>query len=219
MDPTGLASVQGVNGEKAPRGSRAWTKVEEDTLIECLIGIVQDGWKTDNGFKAGFQRALEKAMRKKLPGTDIVATPHINSKIHVWKKEYSNITDLLSKSGIRWNSTTFMVEVEDEGVWDVSRKADPHVKGMRFKTWPYYGQWLEIFGKDRATGEHIVDPTDFFNEMLRTCGPEQEGETEDKFMPDPSINLAPGTEYNSVCKTPKSVFKSGSREKTQIGRP
>ncbi|KAL8477944.1 hypothetical protein ACS0TY_030011 [Phlomoides rotata] len=206
MDPTGFASGQGGNGEKAPRGRRSWTKVEEDVLIECLIGIVQDGWKADNGFKAGFQRALEKAMRKKLPGTDIVATPHINSKIHVWKKEYSNLTDLLSKSGIGWNSMTSMVEVEDEG-------ADSHVKGMRFKTWPYYGQWLEIFGKDHATGEHVVDPTDLFNEMLCTCGPKQEGDTGDKFMPGPSLNLTPKMEDNSVCKLSKSVFKSGSRGK------
>ncbi|KAL8484622.1 hypothetical protein ACS0TY_027064 [Phlomoides rotata] len=162
MDPTGFASGQGGNGEKAPRGRRSWTKVEEDALIECLIGIVQDGWKTDNGFKA------------------------------------SNLTDLLSKSGIRWNSTTSMVEVKDEGMWDASRKADPHVKGMRFKTWPYYGQWLEIFGKDRATGEHAVDPTDLFNEMLRTCGPEQEGDTRDKFMPGSPLNLFE-TEDNSMC--------------------
>ncbi|KAL8543483.1 hypothetical protein ACS0TY_004139 [Phlomoides rotata] len=108
---------------------------------------------------------------------------------------------------------TSMVEMEDEGVWDASRKADPHVKGVRFKPWPYYGQWLEIFGKDRATGEHAVDPIDLFNEMLRTCGLEQEGETGDKFMPGPSINLAPGTEDNSVCKPPKFVFKSGSKGK------
>ncbi|KAL8543482.1 hypothetical protein ACS0TY_004138 [Phlomoides rotata] len=67
MDPTGFASVQGMNGEKAPRGRRSCTKVEEDALIECLIGIVQDGWKAENGFKAGFQRAFEKEMRKKLP--------------------------------------------------------------------------------------------------------------------------------------------------------
>ncbi|KAL8481224.1 hypothetical protein ACS0TY_027668 [Phlomoides rotata] len=29
-------------------------------------------------------------------------------------------------------------------------QADPHVKGLRYKTWPYYPQWIEIFGKDRA---------------------------------------------------------------------
>ncbi|KAL8492208.1 hypothetical protein ACS0TY_023735 [Phlomoides rotata] len=51
------------------------------------------GWKADNGFKADFQRELEKGMQKILLGTDISAIPHINSKMHVWKKEYGLLTD------------------------------------------------------------------------------------------------------------------------------
>ncbi|KAL8493375.1 hypothetical protein ACS0TY_024549 [Phlomoides rotata] len=61
---------------------------------------MMDGWKAENGFKAGFQRELEKGMRKILPSTDIVVSPHINSKIHVWKKKYSALSDVMSKSGI-----------------------------------------------------------------------------------------------------------------------
>ncbi|KAL8545263.1 hypothetical protein ACS0TY_005448 [Phlomoides rotata] len=151
-------------------------------------------------------------MQKLLPGTDIVANPHINSKIHVWKKEYSALSDLLSKSGIGWNSTTSMIEVDDEGVWDASRRADPQIKGIRFKTWPYYGQWLNIFGKDRVTGENAVDPLDLINEMLRTSAQEQEGETGDKFIPVPpdQVNAA---EENSVCKPTASGIKSKSKGK------
>ncbi|KAL8461845.1 hypothetical protein ACS0TY_033075 [Phlomoides rotata] len=78
---------------------------------------LNDGWKADNGFKAGFQRELEKGMRKLLPGTDLVEKPHISSKIHVWKKEYRSLSDLLSKSGIGWNSTTQTIDVMDETVW------------------------------------------------------------------------------------------------------
>ncbi|KAL8463272.1 hypothetical protein ACS0TY_034062 [Phlomoides rotata] len=88
----GGGNVGGVEIEKgkASRGRRSWTKIEEDTLVQCLTTIVNDGWKAENGFKAGFQRELEKLMRKLLPGTDILATPHINYKIHVWKKEYDS---------------------------------------------------------------------------------------------------------------------------------
>ncbi|KAL8508312.1 hypothetical protein ACS0TY_018780 [Phlomoides rotata] len=70
-------------------------------------------------------------MRKIIPQTDLLATPHINSKIHVWKKEYGALSDLLSKSGIGWNSTTSMIEIEDESVWDSCRRAYLHVKGIR----------------------------------------------------------------------------------------
>lgn len=84
--------------------------------------IVKDGWKADNRYKCGFQRELEKGMRKLLVGTDIVANPHINSKIHVWKKEYGTLFDLLSKSGIGWNSTTNSLDIQDEVVWEIQKK-------------------------------------------------------------------------------------------------
>ncbi|KAL8524457.1 hypothetical protein ACS0TY_014153 [Phlomoides rotata] len=71
-------------------------------------------------------------------------------------KEYGTLSDLLSKSGIGWNSTTSMINVEDESVWEDCRRADPSLKGFHHKTWPYYTQWIEIFGKDRATGENAV---------------------------------------------------------------
>ncbi|KAL8515213.1 hypothetical protein ACS0TY_014068 [Phlomoides rotata] len=100
MEPHAPGTGNDVVKGKASRGRRSWSRVEEDSLIGCLIDIVNDGWKTDNGFKAGFQRELEKGMRKIFPGTDLVANLHINSKIHVWKKEYSALSDLLSKSGI-----------------------------------------------------------------------------------------------------------------------
>ncbi|KAL8461532.1 hypothetical protein ACS0TY_032860 [Phlomoides rotata] len=149
----------GENG-KIVRGRRSWTKVEEDALIQCLTNIVTEGWKADNGFRAGFQRELEKGVRKLLPGTDIVATPHINSKIHVWKREYGVLSDLLSKSGIGWNSTTSMIEVEDEAVWDGCKR------------------WIEIFGKDRATGEYAVDPIDLVNELYRNVMEQKEDTVE-----------------------------------------
>ncbi|KAL8515186.1 hypothetical protein ACS0TY_014048 [Phlomoides rotata] len=98
MDPPCVGVGQDSGKGKALRGHRSWSRVEEDALIHCLTDIVNDGWKAENGFKARFQRELEKMMRMLLPGTDIVANLHINSKIHVWKKEYSALSDLLCKS-------------------------------------------------------------------------------------------------------------------------
>ncbi|KAL8508021.1 hypothetical protein ACS0TY_018545 [Phlomoides rotata] len=135
------------------RGRGVWSKIEEDALVQCLSDIVSDGWKADSGFKAGFQRELEKDMRKLQSGTDIVVNPHINSKLHVWKNDYGALSDLLSKSGIGWNSITSTLDIIDES-------ADPHVKTMRHQPWPYYENWLDIFGKDRATGKNAADPTD-----------------------------------------------------------
>ncbi|KAL8541013.1 hypothetical protein ACS0TY_002338 [Phlomoides rotata] len=174
----------GLDGErtKTVRGRRSWSKIEEDALILCLTNLIIEGWKSDNGFKVGFLRELEKGMRKIIPTTDILATPHINSKIHVWKKKYGALSDLLNKSGIGWNSTTSMIEIEDEGVWDSCKRADPYVKGLRYKTWPYYPHWIDIFGKDRATGEHAVDPIDIINNLYKD-GVDQEGDPTQRYVP------------------------------------
>ncbi|KAL8549416.1 hypothetical protein ACS0TY_008304 [Phlomoides rotata] len=182
MDCAGNPTGHGGDRAKSVRGRCSWSKIEEDALVLCLTNIVIEGWKSENGFKAGFLRELEKAMRKMIPQTDLLATPHINSKIHVWKKEYGALSDLLSKSGIGWNSTTSMIEIEDESVWDGCRRADPTVKGIRYKTWPYYPQWIEIFGKDRATGENAVDPIDIINELYRD-GLDQEGDLRERCVP------------------------------------
>ncbi|KAL8507055.1 hypothetical protein ACS0TY_017803 [Phlomoides rotata] len=178
---------------KIVRGRRSWTKVEEDALIQCLTDIVTEVWKAENSFRAGFQRELEKGIRKLLPGTDIVATPHINSKMHVWKKEYGAVSDLLSKSGIGWNSTTSMIEVEDEAVWDGCKR------------------WIEIFGKDRATEEYVVDPIDLVNKMYRNVM-EQEGDTAEKQV-SLTRDILHDTADNSICKPTNSTVKTLNKGK------
>ncbi|KAL8516790.1 hypothetical protein ACS0TY_015157 [Phlomoides rotata] len=178
---------------KFVRGRRSWSKIEEDALIMCLTNVVIEGWKSENGFKTGFQRELEKVMRKIIPGTDIAVNPHINSKIHVWKKEYGVLSDLLSKSGISWNSTTSMIEVEDEGVLDSCKR------------------WIEIFGKDRATGENVVDPIDIINELYRS-GMDQEGDIRERCVP-----LTPGgileKDDNLISKSMDPNLNAMSRDK------
>ncbi|KAL8502834.1 hypothetical protein ACS0TY_021818 [Phlomoides rotata] len=92
----------GLDGErtKIVRGRRSWSKIEEDALILCLTNLVIEGWKSDNGFKAGFLRELEK----------------------------------------------------------------------------------DIFDKDRAIGEHDVDPIDIINNLYK-YGMDQEGDPTERYVP------------------------------------
>ncbi|XP_057777354.1 uncharacterized protein LOC130995883 [Salvia miltiorrhiza] len=46
-------------------------------------------------------------------------------------------------------------------------KCDPNARLMRYKPWPMLGDWKEVFGKDRATGEHAEDLMDTVNDMQR----------------------------------------------------
>lgn len=91
-------------------------------------------------------------MRAALPGTNLRGNPHINSKIHVWKKTHGILVTILRKSGVGWNDTDKTIEATGE-TWEAIIKADPSTRPMRQKQWNHYHDWCEIFGNDRATGE------------------------------------------------------------------
>lgn len=90
-------SIQGNSRKGGTR--RTWKQTEEQCLLHALKELVAEGWKCDNGFKNGFLNALEQAMAKKFPGCDLKGEPHIHSKVHVWKKQYSSLSTMFSRSG------------------------------------------------------------------------------------------------------------------------
>ena len=102
------------------RGSkrRAWNHIEEDRLIGALKEIVVSGLKVDNGFKASYLHILKNKLIDALPGTDLRGTPHIESKIKMWRKQYNSLVTMLRISGFGWNSTLKMIEVESNDVWN-----------------------------------------------------------------------------------------------------
>ncbi|KAK6164105.1 hypothetical protein DH2020_000969 [Rehmannia glutinosa] len=143
----------------------SWSRREEEALVAALKEVIANGWKSENSFKIGYLQALEQEMQKIILGTDLKGIPHINSKIHVWKKDYGSLVTMLSHSGIGWNVTTNMIEVPDDA-WAEYVKVDANARLMRNKSWPFYNDWVMIFGKDRATGEHAEDFTDALNHVL-----------------------------------------------------
>ncbi|KAG8371718.1 hypothetical protein BUALT_Bualt13G0117300 [Buddleja alternifolia] len=127
---------------------------------------VSNGYKADNGFKSGYQNLLEQAMIQAFPGTNITAELHINSRITVWRKNYGTISTMQSRSGFGWNDATNMITVDSEEAWNNYVKTDSNAKNMRYKTWLLYKDWVEIFGKDRATGECAEGFHDVEEEIL-----------------------------------------------------
>ena len=82
-----------------------WDKQEDEKLIECLLQLSESGnWRADNGtFRSGFLQQLEKWMHEKIPNCQVRATPHISSRVKLWKKQYYALSEMLSASGFGWN--------------------------------------------------------------------------------------------------------------------
>ncbi|KAL8538126.1 hypothetical protein ACS0TY_000183 [Phlomoides rotata] len=89
------------------------------------------------------------------------------------------------------------------------KRADPCVKGLRYKIWLYYPQWIEIFGKDMATGENAVDPIDLVNELYNN-GLDRKWEIGERY-----VALSPDTlhdvEDNNNRKQNEAEFKGKAR--------
>lgn len=80
-----------------------------------MLDLVSRGWKSDNGFRAGYLGKIEDAIRKEFPNTDIKGTPHVTLKINAWKKSYNSLRGILGRSGVGFNSDNeYWIECDDD---------------------------------------------------------------------------------------------------------
>ncbi|CAL5336750.1 unnamed protein product [Camellia sinensis] len=136
------ASRGTTSSHKKGKPRRFWNHREELFLITTMKDVTASNprWKFDNNqFRVGFYNECEKKILSTFPGTDLRATPHIDSKIKLWRKQYNILQDMLKISGFGWDDEQKMVLVDSD---------DP---------FPFYEDWLLLFGKDRATGELAED--------------------------------------------------------------
>ncbi|KAL0302258.1 UNVERIFIED_CONTAM: hypothetical protein Sangu_3110500 [Sesamum angustifolium] len=99
FDEEGTSKPSGCRG-KADKANtqRTWTQREQEVLDNELRTILTTGWKCENRFRAGYLNQLESIMCKHLPNTDLQAEPYINCKIHVWRRNYGTLKDMMAKS-------------------------------------------------------------------------------------------------------------------------
>ncbi|KAG6406466.1 hypothetical protein SASPL_134068 [Salvia splendens] len=142
------------------RSRRVWTQREEEILMSTMKELAAAGWKSDNGFRAGYLTRAKEALRREFPKTDLCVHPHIKSKISTWKRNYYSLTLILDHSGVGFNADgNYKIDIDDEQWAQVVQK-DSNAKYMRNKSWPLLNDWKEIFGKDRADGIRAVDTRD-----------------------------------------------------------
>ncbi|XP_042055577.1 uncharacterized protein LOC121800082 [Salvia splendens] len=89
---------------KGDRSRRMWTIREEEILAATLLDLVARGWKSDNGFRAGYLQKIEDAIRAEFPNTDIKGTPHVTSRLQAWKKSYTSLCKILGRTGVGFNN-------------------------------------------------------------------------------------------------------------------
>ncbi|CAA0815253.1 Unknown protein [Striga hermonthica] len=124
---------------------------------------------------------------------------------------------MLARSGIGWNESTMTIETTDD-IWADYVKVDGNARLMRYKSWPYYYDWIHIFGKDRATGEQaedILDAVSNVNIGNPDISPTPETQPTDDFGLDQDENV-PETLSESISPSSSGGKKSSGRKRKSI---
>ncbi|KAK3193621.1 hypothetical protein Dsin_024931 [Dipteronia sinensis] len=123
-------------------------KVPTDIMDET----VANGGRADCGsFKAGTLKYIELRLSTILPNCSLRSTPHIESKLKTWKKQYELIYDMINTSGFGWNGVRKCVEVDSNEAWHSYVHHHKQIEVWIDKPFPLYERLANIFGKDRAT--------------------------------------------------------------------
>ncbi|KAG6489560.1 hypothetical protein ZIOFF_050835 [Zingiber officinale] len=139
---------------------------EDAALVDCLVELSKDSaWKSENGFRTGYLVHLEKLMAAKLPSSSLKATPHIESRYKLLKRQFHAITEMLNhSSGFGWNDVKKCI-ITTKDVFDDWVKSHPAAIGLRNKEFPHLDDLMFVWGKDHATGANAETPADAVKEI------------------------------------------------------
>nr|XP_048322668.1 uncharacterized protein LOC112489630 isoform X3 [Ziziphus jujuba var. spinosa] len=146
--PTAMEAGGSSNDNRWGESRRTWSRGEEEALLVLLDEAVASGQRCDTGaFKPGTLNMIERKLAEMCPNSGLRATPHIESKLKKWKKQYGIIYDMLNKSGFGWNDTLKCVEIDSDDAWKAYVQSNPSAKSWRDKPFPIYERLANIFGK------------------------------------------------------------------------
>lgn len=150
------------NVTKASSKNVYWTLDMDDCLCNLLIDQIHRGGRIDGKFTTNAWREVVKNFNGSHMTTLI--REHFKSHMRTWRKTYSALTEISSKSGFIWNPIEQCFAGEASAIDAFYEKHD-HLMPYKNKKFPLYEKFLIIFGKDVATesgavaGDNICDPT------------------------------------------------------------
>ncbi|XP_060962720.1 uncharacterized protein At2g29880-like isoform X9 [Cannabis sativa] len=151
-------------GRGPGQNKRFWSEDEDKHLIESLMELNNEG---KGNFKPGHLRAIEMKLKERMPGCDIQAKPHIESRMKTLKTHFQIVHEMLTGpfcSGFGWESNRKTVIMRNQR-WEAYLQSHKEAAPFKIKSFPWYDDLCAVFGKDRATGKHAETVTDVVEEL------------------------------------------------------
>ncbi|KAG4949653.1 hypothetical protein AAZX31_15G182600 [Glycine max] len=152
----------------------------EHVLADVLRDQRNLGNKGDGNWKAVAYSTATQILSKRF-GVHLMAD-NIKNHFKLWRTWYGIVSDILSQSGFDWDSTKYMITVENEIAWNEYVKSHEEAKQFRFKVIPNWDDIVDPCAKDKATGlgaENALDADDIMSKEAN----------EEEAIPSVSIDL------------------------------
>ncbi|KAF4373566.1 hypothetical protein F8388_025260 [Cannabis sativa] len=191
-----LGSEMKMNRNTIERGrgknKHYWTHDEDAALLDSLHELYQNAlWRADCGFKNGYLAQLEIMVERKLPGCELKASPHIESRIKTLKAKYYALAEMLSHKGFTWNDKQSMLVCE-RNVYNDWVKIHKEANGLYGKQFLHYPILKEIYGKERCIG--AIVPISIVGKKEELGEDDEDGIHEDDLPLDVDLHLNHGVD-------------------------
>ncbi|KAG5010982.1 hypothetical protein JHK87_019497 [Glycine soja] len=136
----------------------------ECVLADVLRDQINLGNKGDGNWKAIAYSTVAQILSKRF-GVHLMAD-NVKNRFKLWRTWYGIVSDILSQSEFDWDSTKYMITVENQIAWNEYVKSHEEAKRFRFKVIPNWDDIVDLCAKDRATGlgvENALDADDIMS--------------------------------------------------------
>ncbi|KAF4374433.1 hypothetical protein G4B88_012822 [Cannabis sativa] len=124
-------------GRGPGQNKRFWSEDEDKHLNESLMELNNEGkFKAEGNFKPGHLRAIEVKLKERMPGCDIQAKPHIESRMKTLNTHFQIVHEMLTGpfcSVFGWDSNRKTVTAE-KPVWDAYLQSHKEASPFKIKS-------------------------------------------------------------------------------------
>ncbi|CAI9295479.1 unnamed protein product [Lactuca saligna] len=131
-----------------------WSEIMDYAYIQVMIKQQEIGNRVNGSFTPTAYAQMVEELNTNHQ-MDITKS-HLKNRYKTLKKHFSQWYDVfrgISMSGFSWNSSTQLIEAEEE-VWDNLIKSKPEAVSLKTKKIAYFDEMLMLFARDRASGAH-----------------------------------------------------------------
>ncbi|XP_076958381.1 uncharacterized protein LOC143634097 [Bidens hawaiensis] len=147
------------------------------------------GFKSDNGFRTGYLQHLESSLKESLPRTDLLARPHIESRVKTMERDWAVVHEMLNTSGFGYDKEHNCVTAEAP-MWEAYVEKHPTADKWKRKILPHYEEMCVIFGNDRAQGNRAKSVAEMEEEANREELEDQRDDEFDEFSHNEGTNAS-----------------------------